>query len=383
MPPSRLYPLVCGRRGSITTTSPGSTATATGTPPSSGHTKSPPLLSRPTVRATPMMRRYLLPAAQSGSWSTCGSSAVSAFSSGSWRTICGSHASPSRSSSGRWSSSATISASHFRCGNQCAFHSHVPSSSGGSPRRATSRWMCRSAAWTASCGTRPRSTSYPAVASCDAVGCVPVSANAGRLLLDELDDGDAAVAVTELELDEPAVGREPHRPRAAPEREPGLAHRRPHRERVELPCGNDDVAHAEHGRGARDAVHRPVAPGGRRGPGVPRRRVGRQERIEPEGHQVERRMEVTTLRRRKRLRPERGKLRERGRARRPPDVRETVGAERETVRGGGLDRARDALDSDPRRPVHDLLDLELLHSGLREVPLVRPPQCSLQALAER
>src|SRR5215212_6299983 len=50
---------------------------------------------------------------------------------------------------------------------------------------------------------------------------------------------------------------------------------------------------------------------------------------------------------------------------------------------GGLDRARPALDADPCRPVHDLLDLELLHRRLCEVALVRPPQRALQALAER
>src|ERR1700690_2572286 len=111
-------------------------------------------------------------------------------------------------------------------------------------------------------------------------------------LVDQLDGGDAAVAVLEDELHETTTGREPARARPAPEGEALLLHHRAHRKRLERPRRNLDRLDAEHGRRTRDAVELEVAAVHRRRPRVAGGGIRGDDRIAPVRHQVERREEV-------------------------------------------------------------------------------------------
>src|SRR5262249_4711291 len=205
----------------------------------------------------------------------------------------------------------------------------------------------------------------------------------GTDLLEQLDGGDAAVGVPEDELDEALAGREPGLPGAAPVRELALAQCRDDGDRVERPGRHLHRLHAEHLRAARHAVGREVAA---RLAGLPRvagGRVRRQDRVEAERHQVERRHHVPPVRRRGERRPERRELELRRRLRVPPEVRDAVETLRETVRACDLDRPRHVLDREAGRPVDDGVDLDLLHLGLLQVLRVRPPVRERLALRER
>src|SRR3954468_14090455 len=114
-------------------------------------------------------------------------------------------------------------------------------------------------------------------------------------LLQQLDFGDAAVPVPEDELDEPLARREPARPRAAPERIAALLHRRLDRERLEGPSRHADRLQAEHLRVARHAEDLEVAAARRGPPRVAGDRIGGEDRVEAEAHQIERRDEVAAL----------------------------------------------------------------------------------------
>lgn len=124
----------------------------------------------------------------------------------------------------------------------------------------------------------------------------------GLGLLEEDDGGHAAVSMMKDELDEALAGGEPARACAAPELEARLAQRGPHDQSVERPSGNLHLLDAHHLRRAVDPKRREVTAGILRAPDLPGRGVRRQQRIEAEVHQVERREEVAALAGRQRLR---------------------------------------------------------------------------------
>ena len=156
----------------------------------------------------------------------------------------------------------------------------------------------------------------------------------------ELDVGDAAVPVLEDELHEPAAGREPGRAGAAAERKALLDEGAADGERAERPGRDGDRLEAEHPGRPGDAEDRVRDPARAARPARPGGRIRRQDRLEPEVHQVERREEVTSFLGRERGRPELRQLRDRRGLDRPPDVCEPGGGRGVPVGPGHLDRAR-------------------------------------------
>ena len=104
-------------------------------------------------------------------------------------------------------------------------------------------------------------------------------------------------ACLKTSLTRPLPGREPAGPRAAAERETRLLEGRAHGERLERPGRHGHLLYPEHGRAAGDAV---VCRSRFRSAPTPRCHrfwVRGQDRVEAEVHQVERREEVTSVRR--------------------------------------------------------------------------------------